>query len=117
MLLLRIHILFISGDSVPTASFLDSLQAEPLKLGIKAFFAQPSRPPPGRGSLKYLSPASHIIGNFQRLKVLAHPNICSYTDIIPSKHGTFCHDSILESQTKAVACLWSASMCRPLSAT
>lgn len=28
-----------------------------------------------------------ILGRFQKLKVLSHPNVCHYVDLIREKHG------------------------------
>eukprot|EP01122_Echinamoeba_exundans_P012881 TRINITY_DN550_c0_g5_i2.p1 TRINITY_DN550_c0_g5~~TRINITY_DN550_c0_g5_i2.p1 ORF type:complete len:946 (-),score=79.65 TRINITY_DN550_c0_g5_i2:24-2861(-) len=61
-------------------------------LGIKSFFAR-SKYRIANGSLSNagvgrttLSPSHTIIGRFQRLKSLKHPNLCAYIDILKGKH-------------------------------
>ncbi|CAG0894602.1 unnamed protein product [Darwinula stevensoni] len=57
-------------------------------LGATTFFAA-SHPPDGCGSNGLpLTPNSIVIlGKFQALRTLSHPNIVSYVDIVRGKHG------------------------------
>lgn len=61
-----------------------------MSVGIKTFFAKKPKPFIKPTSKKVVIPTNHIVGRFQSLKDLSHPNLCKYIDIVKGKHGTYC---------------------------
>jgi hypothetical protein len=59
-----------------------------MSVGIKTFFAKKPKPFIKPTSKKVVIPTNHIVGRFQSLKDLSHPNLCKYIDIVKGKHGT-----------------------------
>jgi len=66
----------------------------------------------GLNGLPPTSPATKIIGRFQALKAIAHPNLCQYLDIYHGQHGAAApavHPTVAGPWPKTVA---GACSCR-----
>ena len=62
-------------------------------IGITTFFAS-AHPTDtcGTNGLPLTPNSVRILGKFQKLKALEHPNICQYIDVVRGKHGEYCNE-------------------------